>query len=412
MYVFYDLFLRKALLETWIDAPFALLDQLTFRVLAAAIVSFLFVLLLGKRTIAWLRMKKIGDAGLTDAAALESVATEKKHVPTMGGILIVGSIVFSTLLLSDFRINYVVLALVTLLWMAALGGVDDWLKLTAATRATGSRQGLFAWEKLIGQFGGAVLVAFFAYRYGMLPDAPLESLASSATSAAEAATKSMSHVLNIPFQKTYIAENTRGISYIVNPSLIYLSLPVFVIIGMLVIAGTSNAVNIADGMDGLAAGTSAAVAIGVTILALIAGQKAWAEWLLVPYVAQSAELAVMAGAMAGACLGFLWFNCSPASVFMGDTGALALGGLIGFIAMVVRQEFVILFMCGIFLIEIGSVVLQVSYFRLTGGKRIFKVAPYHHHLHLLGWREQQVVARFWIITVLLVAAGLVSIKIR
>lgn len=400
MYVLYNSeFIRRLLSESLIDKVLQVLDQLTFRASAAAILSFFFVILTGPRTIAWLRRKKIGDAGKTDVAALESVAGSKKHVPTMGGIMIVGSVVFSTLLLADWLNNYVILGLVTLLWMAALGGVDDWLKLTAASRTGGGRQGLFAWEKLAGQFGCAVLVAFFAYRFGSLPDGG----------------NSMSHVLNIPFQKTWllqINEQTNQMQPIVNSSLIYLPMAVFVILGMLMIAGMSNAVNIADGMDGLAAGTNTAVSIGLLLLALIAGMQSWANWLLVPHVAGAGELAVMAGAMAGACLGFLWFNCSPASVFMGDTGALALGGLVGYIAMVTRQEIVVLFMCGVFLIEIGSVILQVGYFKMTGGKRIFKVAPYHHHLHLCDWTEQQVVARFWIITVLLVVVGLASIKLR
>ncbi len=403
MYVIYDTkWFRDLLLNTPLESVLQLLDQLTFRASAAAIVSFIFVLVLGRPVIRWLTAQKIGDAGKTDVVALEAVAGSKRHVPTMGGVLIVGSMVFSTLLLSNFLNNYVILGLITLLWMSALGGVDDWLKLTAATRSGGSRQGLFAWEKLVGQLGGALLVAFFAYRYGMLPDF-VES------------GHSLSHVLNLPLQKTFVAsinESAGTLSWVVNSGLIYLPIWIFVPLGVLMIAGMSNAVNISDGMDGLAAGTSTAVSLGLMLLALIAGTQPWANWLLVPYVAGSGELAVMAGAMGGACLGFLWFNCSPASVFMGDTGALGLGGTIGYVAMVTRQEIVVLFMCGVFLLEIGSVILQVGYFKLSGGKRIFKVAPFHHHLHLSDWREQQVVVRFWIITLLLVVIGLASIKVR
>ncbi len=402
MYVLYTEVLRDLLVNTPLDSALQLLEQLTFRAAAAAVLSFVFVLVLGKPVIRWLTAKKIGDAGKTDVVALEAVAGSKRHVPTMGGILIVGSIVFSTLLLSNFLNNYVILGLVTLLWMAAIGGVDDWLKLTAATRPGGSRQGLYAWEKLACQLGGALLVAFFAYRYGMLPDG-------------DATGQSLSHVLNLPLQKTYVAnvnDSANPLTWVVNSGLIYLPIWVFVPLGVMMIAGMSNAVNIADGMDGLAAGTSTAVSIGLMLLALIAGTQSWANWLLVPHVAGSGELAVMAGAMVGACMGFLWFNCAPASVFMGDTGALALGGVIGYIAMVTRQEIVVLFMCGVFLIEIGSVVIQVGYFKLSGGKRIFKVAPFHHHLHLSDWREQQVVVRFWIITLLLVVIGLASIKVR
>ena len=185
---------------------------------------------------------------------------------------------------------------------------------------------------------------------------------------------------------------------------------------MLMIAGMSNAVNITDGMDGLATGITSIVALGLVVLTSIAGGT-FAQVLLVPQITESAELVILAAAMAGACLGFLWWNCSPASVFMGDTGSLALGGIIAYLAVVVRQEILVLLMCGIFLIEIGSVVLQVGWFKYTRirtgeGRRLFKVAPIHHHFHLLGWPEQQVVSRFWIISATLVIAALALIKLR
>jgi phospho-N-acetylmuramoyl-pentapeptide-transferase len=193
---------------------------------------------------------------------------------------------------------------------------------------------------------------------------------------------------------------------------VFLPVGAYVVVMALLVAGMSNAVNITDGMDGLAAGVSGAVAVGLMLLTLIAGSEKWAQYLLVPHVPVADELSVVAGAMAGACLGFLWWNCSPAQVFMGDTGALSLGAIIGYTAVIVRQEVVVLLMCGVFLAEIGSVVLQVACFKITGGRRIFRVAPIHHHFHLGGWTEQQVVARAWIITILLVIAGLASIKVR
>jgi phospho-N-acetylmuramoyl-pentapeptide-transferase len=165
-------------------------------------------------------------------------------------------------------------------------------------------------------------------------------------------------------------------------------------------------------MDGLASGITVAVAFGLLVLTLVAGSQAAAQQLLVPYVDRADELAVLAGAVLGACLGFLWWNCSPAQVFMGDTGSLCLGGLLGYMAVIIRQEFVVLVMCGVFLAEIASVVMQVGYFRFSAGRRIFRCAPIHHHFHLAGWTEQQVVARFWIIAILLVVIGLASIKIR
>jgi phospho-N-acetylmuramoyl-pentapeptide-transferase len=331
-----------------------------------------------------------GDTGQHDSAALAAALASKANTPTMGGVLMAGAILVSTLLLADLRSSYVQLALVLTLWLGIVGGVDDWLKLTASSRPGGSRQGLHSWEKLVFQLGIGLIVGYFAYHAGY--SAERESLA---------------HVLNLPFQKTY--ENPTAA---ISESLIYFSLPVYVVVMTLMTAGMSNAVNISDGMDGLAGGISGLVALGMMVLALVAGWQQAAQYLLVPYVPRSEELAVLAAAMAGGCVGFLWVNCSPAQVFMGDTGALALGGLLGYIAMITRQEILLLLMSVVFLIEIGSVTLQVGYFKLSGGKRIFRVAPYHHHLHLGGWTEQQVVVRFWIISLLMVVLALVSVKVR
>lgn len=389
--------LQGWLIDMRIDWLFMVLDQLAFRALAAAGLSFAIVLVFGRRVINWLRLKKIGDTGLTDADALRTMSQSKANVPTMGGILIVGGILTSVGLLADVSNFYIILGLATMLWLAVLGGMDDWLKLTAASRPGGSRQGLYAWEKLVFQLGLGLMVAWFVYNHGD-----------------SAAPKDLGHVLNLPFQKTYLRD-AAGV-FDVSGSLIYLPRVLFVIIGMLMIAGMSNAVNITDGMDGLATGITSIVALGLVVLTSIAGGTL-AQTLLVPQITESAELVILAAAMAGACLGFLWWNCSPASVFMGDTGSLALGGIIAYLAVVVRQEILVLIMCGVFLIEIGSVVLQVGWFKYTRirfgqGRRLFKVAPIHHHFHLVGWPEQQVVSRFWIISATLVIAALALIKLR
>jgi len=389
--------LQDWLVDAKIDWLFMVLDQLAFRAMAAAGLSFAIVLFAGRPIIDWLRRKKIGDTGLTDAEALRHRAQSKANVPTMGGILIVGGILLSVGLLADVSNFYVILGLATMLWLAVLGGMDDWLKLTAASRPGGSRQGLYAWEKLVFQLGLGLMVAWFVYNHGD-----------------SAAPNDLGHVLNLPFQKTYLRDETGVLD--VSASLFYLPRFLFVIIGMLMIAGMSNALNITDGMDGLATGITSIVALGLVVLTSIAGGT-FAQVLLVPQITESAELVVIAAAMAGACLGFLWWNCSPASVFMGDTGSLALGGLVAYLAVVIRQEILVLLMCGVFLIEIGSVVLQVGWFKYTRirfgvGRRLFKVAPIHHHFHLLGWPEQQVVSRFWIITATLVIASLALIKLR
>ncbi|MCA3003735.1 MAG: phospho-N-acetylmuramoyl-pentapeptide-transferase [Phycisphaerales bacterium] len=399
MFTLFDLFGREVAVQWGLYWVLQVLDQNAFRAFFAAVMAFFVVLALGRRTIRWLREKKIGDAGVTDAAALREIAYSKKDVPTMGGILIVGSILATTLTLANLSNFYVLLAIVVMLWLAVLGGFDDWLKLTAQTRGSG-RQGLYGWEKLVFQFGLGVLVAYFAFNHGRL-EPPADG------APAPALDGSMAHVLCLPFQKTYES----GIGTVAD-GLWYLPMGLYIVLGVLMIAGLSNAVNITDGMDGLAAGCTATVSLGLLLLAAIAGTQGWAHYLLVPFVPQTDELAVVAGAMMGACLGFLWFNCSPAAVFMGDTGSLALGGLIGYIAMVVRQEIIVLAMCGIFLAEIGSVVLQVGYFKATKGKRIFLCAPYHHHLHRLGWPEPQVVTRLWIVAVLLVVLSLATLKLR
>lgn len=388
------LYLLFDALRSWLDkvglySVLGLLDQIEFRALGAAGLAFALVLIFGRRAITLLVRLRVGDAGLTDAQALGKVAAGKANTPTMGGILIVGAMTIATLLLADLSVRWVQLGLVLVVWLALVGGADDYLKLTASRRGTG-RQGLYSWEKLVFQLGIGVIIGFFAYRAGTIEDGT-----------------SLAHVLNLPFQKTY---QTPGLE--LSPSVWVLSMPVFVVLTTLMVTGMSNAVNITDGMDGLASGIASVIALGLLVIALIAGEQTWAQRLLVPYVPGAGELSVMAGAMAGACLGFLWFNCSPAQVFMGDTGSLALGGLLGYLAVITRHEYVVLIMSGVFLAEIGSVVTQVGYFKATGGKRIFRCAPYHHHLHLSGWTEQQVVARAWITTIVLVVVGLALIKVR
>lgn len=398
LYVLYDI-LRPHLIDWKIDWVFMILDQLVFRALAGAALSFFMVVVAGRPVIAWLRRKKIGDTGRTDSEALRVSAQGKASTPTMGGVLICGSIIVCTGLLADVRNFYVLLGLVVLVWLAVLGGIDDWLKLTQASRPGGSRQGLHAWEKLVFQLGLGLLVGWFLFKHA---------------DNAEIA-KDIGHVLNLPFQKTWV-ESPRGV-FRINESLLYLSAGVYIVWSMLLVAGMSNAANISDGMDGLATGCTAIITAGLVVLVYIAGRESEAQELLLPFIQDAGELTVFAAAITGACLGFLWWNCSPAAVFMGDTGSLALGGALAYLALVVRQEVLLLFMCGVFLMEIGSVVLQVGYFkysrRRTGtGQRLFRVAPIHHHFHMLGWTEQQVVTRFWIITMILVLIGLSTLKIR
>ncbi len=363
------------------------LYQLEFRAFFAVVFSFLVVLLLGRRTIRWLLRQKIGDAPEFYHADLNELMARKAATPTMGGILIGGSILVTTLLFADLRNTYVHIALAVFVWLSVLGGIDDWLKLTTARRGPGAREGLYAWEKLLFQLGIGAVAGLFLFRHGL--------------------GKETSHVLTLPFQRTYDPKTGE-----LEAGLIVLGGLSFVLIATLLISGTSNAVNLTDGMDGLAAGSLVVASFALMALCYIAGTFESAKHLLFPYVDGSKELMIVTGSMAGACLGFLWFNCAPAQVFMGDTGALPLGGLMAYIAMGIRQEILFILIGGVFFMELASVIIQVGYFKWTKGQRVFRCSPIHHHFHLGGWSEQQVVTRFWVLSVVFAMMALVSIKLR
>ncbi len=393
---------QDAIDQSTLLGPLGVFRWIEFRAVFAIVISFLIVVLFAKRTIRWLIKQKIGDNPSFDHKDLDQLMKRKTNTPTMGGMLIVLAIVVSTVLLADLTNFYIIMAMVCLSWLFALGLADDWLKLTTARRKPGSRHGLYSAEKLLLQLGLAVVLGLFIHHWGqnsvLYPD-PDERL--------------MSHSLTLPLLKTWVFQDG---SYIPSPHLIVLKTWPFVLLTIFIITYSSNAVNLTDGMDGLAGGVMAIVAFAFMVLCIIAGytdgEFVLAKKLLVPYIPFSDELAIIAGAMVGSCLGFLWFNCSPAQVFMGDSGSLPLGGLIGYIAVVIRQEFLLMVIGGVFLIEALSVVLQVGYFKSTGGKRIFKCAPIHHHFHLSGWTEQQVVVRFWLISAMLTAIALATIKLR
>ena len=351
----------------------------TFQATLSIVLGFVFCIAFGPRVIAWLRRQKIGDQPNFGQADIDKVMEGKKGTPTMGGLLIISSIVATVLLLANLRNFYVDMGLLCLVWLGGVGAIDDWLKLTVARR-NGSRQGLTSLEKLLFQIGLGVLLAYFTWYYGSNEE----------------------HFLYFPFFKSArLPLNVAG----------------FIAIATVVMTGSSNAVNLTDGLDGLAAGCMAICSFAFCLLSLIIGNFDWASYLHLPYVQATDQMAVLSGAMAGACLGFLWFNCNPASVFMGDTGSLAMGGLIGYIAIVVRQELVLFLVGGIFVVEALSVMLQVSYFKYTRrrfgeGRRIFLMSPLHHHFQRKGWTEQQVVVRFWLIGAMLAAMALATVKLR
>jgi phospho-N-acetylmuramoyl-pentapeptide-transferase len=395
-------YLQETIDNSRLLGPLGVFRWVEFRAIFAIVLSFLIVVLFAKRTIRWLVKQKIGDNPSFDHKDLDQLMKGKTNTPTMGGILIVFAIFTTTILLADLNSFYIRLAMVCLGWLFLLGLADDWLKLTTARRKPGSRHGLYSSEKLLLQLGLAVILGLFIHHWGnnsvLFPN-PAE--------------QDMSHSLTLPLLKTWVFQDG---AYIPSPYLIVLGTWQFVLLTIFIITYSSNAVNLTDGMDGLAGGIMVIVAFAFLVLCIIAGYTdgdfVLAKKLLVPYIPFSDELAIVAGAMVGSCLGFLWFNCSPAQVFMGDSGSLPLGGLLGYIAVVIRQEFLLIVIGGVFFIEVLSVVLQVGYFKATGGKRIFKCAPIHHHFHLSGWTEQQVVVRFWLISALLTAIALATIKLR
>ncbi len=388
------------LFQNWLDSHglgfFRVLSYVSFRAIAAIILSFLIVIVIARPTIRWLIKQKIGDNPQFYHEDLNQIMKQKTNTPTMGGIMISLSILISTLLLADLGSFYVIMALLCIVWLSILGMIDDWLKLTSARRSIGSREGLKFWEKFVCQVALAVVLGIFIHHHGIHKIEPQAQ-----------EIRDMSHSLTLPFSKSWTFDGERYVS-----NVIVLGTWQFLLLAVIVIAGSSNAVNLTDGMDGLATGIAAICAAAFLALAFIAGDSAIAKPLLVPFIPLSGELAVVAGAMVGSCLGFLWFNCNPAQVFMGDIGSLTLGGLLGYIAVVIRQEFLLFIIGGIFVTETLSVMLQIGYFRLTGGGRLFKCAPIHHHFHLVGWTEQQVVVRFWLLSAIFAVVALGSLKLR
>ncbi len=378
------------LIDFWLnhpEGPYAYKDAL-FRAVCAVLLGFFVVVLLAPKVIRSLIRYKIGDQPEFDHKALNELTRDKHNTPTMGGLLIVTAIAVCVLLLADLTNYYIRMSMVCMIWLACVGGVDDWLKLTAGRRA-GTRDGLKMYEKLLFQIAIAMLLGVFIYKYAgsqvqeaarVTGHAPIESF----------------RILTVPF-------DTHGIM---------LGTWAFLIMTILVMAGTSNAVNLTDGMDGLAAGCMSLCCVVFAAFAFISGDPVLSGRLLFPCIPHTGELTVLCGAMLGACLGFLWYNGFPAQVFMGDTGSLPLGGLIGYVAIATRQELMLFIVGGVFVIEAVSVLMQVGYFKMSGGKRIFRVAPIHHHFHLGGWTETQTVMRFWLLSAIFAAIALATVKLR
>ncbi|MBL8485873.1 MAG: phospho-N-acetylmuramoyl-pentapeptide-transferase [Rhodocyclaceae bacterium] len=374
---------------------FNVFSYITLRAVLATMTALTISFVLGPAVIRWLAARKIGQPVRGDGPQTHLI---KAGTPTMGGALILISLGISTLLWADLENRFVWIVLVVTLGYGAVGWVDDWRKVVYRNPDGLSARAKFFWLSAIGLVA-ATYIAFSisAPNNEKVVRLFLEWVASGFT-------------LELPAKTDLIVPFFKSVSY-------PLGIFGFIILTYFVIVGTSNAVNFTDGLDGLAIMPTVMVGAALGIFAYVAGNAVYSKYLLLPHIPGAGELTVFCGALAGAGLGFLWFNAYPAEVFMGDVGALALGGALGTVAVIVRQEIVLFIMGGVFVAETVSIMIQVTYFKYTKrrygeGRRIFLMAPLHHHFEKSGWKETQVVVRFWIITILLVLFGLSTLKIR
>ena len=392
----------------------SLFGFLTFRAAFAVILSLSISTLFGKRIINFLQRKQVGET-IRDLG-LEG-QKEKAGTPTMGGLIIILATVMPVLLVAKLDNIYIILLLVTTLWMGAIGFIDDYIK-----KFKNDKEGLKGKFKIIGQIGLGLIVGLTLFFHSevtikeKIPSDMIASVSQTTTQAIQFYPESKSTKTTIPFVKDNEFDYADLITWI-HPSLESYAWIVFVLIAIFIIAAVSNGANLTDGIDGLAAGTSAIIALTLGIFAWVSGNIIFSDYLNIMYIPRVEEITIFLAAFVGALIGFLWYNTYPAQVFMGDTGSLTIGGIIAVIAIAVRKEWLIPLLCGIFLMENLSVVLQVSYFKYTkkkygAGRRIFKMSPLHHHYQKLGYHESKIVTRFWIVGILLAILTIVTLKIR
>ncbi|MFZ6051006.1 phospho-N-acetylmuramoyl-pentapeptide-transferase [Halocola ammonii] len=409
-------------LDNAYDFPGAgLFQYISFRAAAAIITSLIISLLFGKRLINWLRYKQVGES--VRDLGLEG-QTQKAGTPTMGGIIILASIFIPALLFADLTNIYVQTMLVATVWLGSIGFIDDYIKVFKKNKA-----GLAGKFKVIGQVGVGIIIGSMLYfspdvtMKQKIADTPATSFSEVTANQDDSPTESENWVTienstktTIPFVKNNEFDYAWLISWMGEGAKDYAWL-IFIPFVIFIVTAVSNGANMTDGLDGLATGTSAIIGVTLAILAYVSGNYIFADYLNIMYIPSSGELVIFISAFVGACIGFLWYNSFPAQVFMGDTGSLALGGIIAVFAIAIRKELLIPILCGIFLIENVSVMLQVSYFKYTKkrfgeGRRIFQMAPLHHHYQKLGYHESKIVSRFWIVGVMLAVLTIVTLKIR
>lgn len=365
--MFYYLFFEKLIR---FFSPFNVFRYITFRSAYSAVTALLICFVLGPFVIERLRILKFGQKIRWEVADTHN---HKAGTPTMGGLLIIAAVVLSTILWARLDNPLVWVAVLSILWFGGIGFVDDYLKIIRSPR------GLRAWQRLALETLGAFFIVFYMYRFGEPPTDGTTPITS----------------LNVLFFKN------------VSPDLGWFFIP----FAILVIVGSANAVNLTDGLDGLAIGCVTFVSVAYTIIAYVTSHFNISQYLGIMHMPKTGELSVFCAALSGAGLGFLWYNCHPAKVFMGDTGALALGGALGTVAVYTKNEMLLAIVGGVFVAEVISVIIQVISFK-TRGTRVFKKTPIHHHFELCGWKESQIVVRFWIISAVLMLVALSTLKIR
>ena len=433
-------------LFSWLDKSFNIpglgaFQFLTFRIAMAILMSLFIATVYGKKIINFLAKKQIGETVRDLGLAGEQ---QKKGTPTMGGVIILLSILIPTLLFANLDKVYIRLMILCTVWLGLIGFLDDYFKIRARKQAQSqggvyqkqNSDGLAGISKIIGQLGLGIIIGVTLY-FSNAVTVEREIIAPTITESlqkgekvakgADIITRKINGVerrfvkvktpiTTIPFVKNHEFNYSKILSWI-GPGAEKYTWVVYILIVTFIITAVSNGANLTDGLDGLAAGVSAIIGAALGVFVYVSGNYVFADYLNVMYIPNLGELSIFVGAFVGACIGFLWYNAYPAQVFMGDTGSLALGGIIASLAIIVRKELLIPIFCGVFLIENLSVIIQVSYFKYTKkklgeGRRVFLMSPLHHHYQKKGFHESKIAVRFWIITILLVVASIVTLKTR
>ena len=400
-------------LESQFNFPGASVFQfITFRAALAFIFSLLFSTIYGKRIINYLQKQQVGET--VRDLGLEG-QSQKSGTPTMGGIIIILATLIPVLLLAKLDNIYVIILIITTLWMGFIGFVDDYIKIFKKDK--GGLSGKF---KVLGQVGLGLIVGSMLYFH---PDVTIkEQLPTDQQIVQQNGRKQVfgdahkSTKTTIPFLKNNELEYSKALSFLGDGYETYAWI-IFIFVVVFIVTGVSNGANLTDGIDGLAAGSSAIIVITLAVFAWVSGNIIFADYLDVMYIPNSGEMTVFILAFAGSLIGFLWYNAFPAQVFMGDTGSLTIGGVIAVIAIAIRKELLLVFLAGIFVVENMSVILQVGYFKYTrkkfgAGRRIFKMSPLHHHYQKSGYHESKIVTRFWIVGILLAVFTIATLKLR